>query len=152
MIIEFEPLDREEQDLMYRIPFLVAALISGADNHIDKAEINKAVSISNLKKSNARKSLIEYYGVVNMDFEDKLKVLIQSLPGDTQKRNEQLIQELERLNDIFPKLDREFAVDFHASITDLAKKIAQASGGVLGYMAVGYEESKLIGLDMIKAP
>ena len=152
MIIEFESLDRDDQDLMYKIPFLVTVLIAGADNYFDKAEISKAVNISSLKTSSARKSLIEYYGVINIDFEDKLKVLIQSLPGDTEKRNEQIINELEKLNDILPRLGREFAVDFYASITDLAKKIAQASGGVLGYMAVGYEESKLIGLDMIKAP
>lgn len=152
MIAAFESLDQEDRDLMYRVPFLVAVLISGADDHIDRAEINKAVSISKLKKSNARKSLLDYYGVINVDFEDKLKVLIQSLPGDAQKRNELIIEELASLNRILPKLNRAFAVDFHASITELAKKIAQASGGVLGYMAVGYEESKLIDLDMIKSP
>ena len=60
--------------------------------------------------------------------------------------------ELEKLNEILPKLPKEFAVDYYWSLRSLAKKIASASGGLLGYMAVGYEESKLIGLDMIHAP
>ena len=33
-----------------------------------------------------------------------------------------------------------------------AKQIAEASGGVFGYMAIDYEESKLIELKMIKDP
>jgi len=35
---------------------------------------------------------------------------------------------------------------------DIAKRIAKASGGVLGYISVDYEESKLMELRMIKNP
>ena len=35
---------------------------------------------------------------------------------------------------------------------DHAVKIAESSGGVFGFMSVGYEESKVIDLKMIKDP
>jgi hypothetical protein len=35
---------------------------------------------------------------------------------------------------------------------DIAKRIAKASGGVLGYISVDHEKSKLMELKMIKNP
>ncbi|MEJ2005312.1 MAG: hypothetical protein P8X57_10190, partial [Cyclobacteriaceae bacterium] len=96
--------------------------------------------------------LHEYYAVASEDFSEKLQEAIKDLPDDHDKRIAQLVNELEKLNDILPKLEREFAIDFYASAKDLAKKIAESSGGVLGYMTIGYEESKLIGLKMINDP
>lgn len=152
MIEEFKDLTSGEIETMLKVPVLVSILIAGADNDIDKSEIKQAVSISKLKQVKARPSLISYYQQAGTDFEDKLKVLIQQYPVDASERNPLLISELEKVNDILAKIDSKFAIVFYNSIRDIAKKIAEASGGVLGYMAVGYEESKLIGLDMIKDP
>ena len=152
MVEQFDNLTESEKELMFKVPILVSILIAGADNEIDKSEIKQAVNLSKLKQQKARKDLIDYFKTVGTDFEDKLKVTIQQYPVDASDRNPKIIEELERLNHILPKLDKNFAIDFYASIRDIARKIAEASGGVLGYMAVGYEESKLIGLDMIKEP
>ncbi|MFT5642306.1 MAG: hypothetical protein ACI9A7_002415, partial [Cyclobacteriaceae bacterium] len=37
-------------------------------------------------------------------------------------------------------------------LKELAKKIAEASGGLLGYLSVSYEESKMIELKAITDP
>jgi hypothetical protein len=50
------------------------------------------------------------------------------------------------------KVDRNWAVQFVESMKDIAKKVAEAAGGVFGYLSIGYEESKLIDLKMIKVP
>jgi hypothetical protein len=63
-----------------------------------------------------------------------------------------LVAELKKLNRILPKIDKNFAVKFYQSLKDIAKNIAEASGGVLGYMSVSYAEAKLIGLRMIHDP
>ncbi|MEO1053240.1 MAG: hypothetical protein AAFX87_21590 [Bacteroidota bacterium] len=152
MINAFSDLSTEEKDLMLRVPMLVSILIAGADNNIDRSEIKKSISIINNKQSTARQDLMEYYQEIGTDFEDKLKIVMQSYPVDSSERNPIIIGELEKLNDILPKLERNYAIKFYESIKDVAKKIAEASGGVLGYMAVGYEESKLIGLNMINDP
>lgn len=152
MIKEFDNLTEEEVNSMLQVPVLVSILIAGADNEIDQSEMKQAISISRLKQLKAREDLIEYYREAGKDFEDKLKMMIQKLPSDAEFRNPIIIGELEKLNDILPKLDKVFAIKFYESIKDMAKKIAEASGGLLGYMAVGYEESKLIGLNMINDP
>ena len=152
MIAEFDNLNQAEIDLMYSLPIYVAVLIAGADGKIDGVEVKKAVAISGLKTTKARKELIDYYQQVNTDYEDKLKMTIANLPSGTKEREKMLIEEIGKVNDIFPKLETSFAVKLYASLKEIAKHIAEASGGVFGYMSVGYEESKLIDLKMIKKP
>jgi hypothetical protein len=152
MIDEFKVLTSEEVDIMLQAPILVIILIAGADNEIDSSEIKEAVSISKLKQKKARLDLIDYYKEVGAEFEDKLKMMIHQFPTSASERNPMIVSELEKLNAILPKLDKTFAIEFYASIKDIAKKIAESSGGLLGYMSVGYEESKFIDLKMIKNP
>ncbi len=152
MIPEFAELTQEEVEIMYAMPIYVAVLIAGADGKIDNTEIRKAVSLANLKKKKARKELIDYYHAVNTDYEDKLKMAIANFPADYKEREKLLIEEIKKVNDIFPKLERSFAIKLYASFKEIAKQIAEASGGVFGYMSIGYEESKLIDLKMIKDP
>lgn len=152
MIDEFKNLTDEEIEVMLQVPVLVSILIAGADGTIDRSEIKQAVSLSKLKQTKAREDLIDYYAEAGRDFEDKIKIMINQFPAGAAERNPLIIKELEKVNDVLPKLNKTFATEFYESIKDMAKKIAEASGGVLGYMAVGYEESKLIGLNMIKDP
>ena len=152
MIAEFEGLEQSEKDLMYSLPIYVAVLIAGADGKIDNHELKKAVAISNLKTTKARKDLIDFYNEVNTDYEDKLKMTIANLPSTTKEREKLLIEEIGKVNAIWPKIESSFAVKLYASLKEIAKHIAEASGGVFGYMSVGYEESKLIDLKMIKKP
>ena len=152
MIPEFEQLDHEESELMYALPIYVSILIAGADGTIDSSEIKKAVSLSGLKTLKARKELLDYYHVVNQDYEDKFKMTIANCPSGAKEREKLLIEKISKVNDIFPKIDKAFSIKLYASIKDIAKHIAEASGGVFGYMSVGYEESRLLDLKMIKNP
>jgi len=152
MIAQFENLSQEEEELMYSLPIYVSVLIAGADGKIDNNEIKKAVSLANLKKKKARKDLLEYYSHVYRDFEDKIKVTIANLPIDSKERESILIEDIKKANDVFEKIDKKFATKLYASLKDMAVHIAEASGGIFGYMSVGYEESRLIDLKMIKDP
>ena len=152
MIPQFEDLHQEESELMYSLPIYVSVLIAGADGKIDSMEIKKAVSLAGLKKKKARKDLLDYYNHVNTDYEDKIKMTIANLPLGHKEREKILIDNLSKANDIFLKVDKAFAIKLYASLKETAKHIAEASGGVFGYMSVGYEESRLIDLKMIKDP
>lgn len=152
MIAHLKGLTDDEKETMMKAPVLISILIAGADNDIDRLEIKKAVNVAYKEQKNARESLVDYYKEVGKDFEDKIMVLSQHYPAKVSDRNDIIIRELEKLNYILPKLDLQFAVEFYTSIRELAKKVAEASGGVLGYLAVGYEENKLIDLKMIKDP
>jgi len=152
MIPEFDNLTDEEVELMFKAPMLVAVLVAGADSDIDKTEMNEAIKVISLKPQKARKELVSYYKIVAEDFEDKLKLTIHEFPNDALKREKAVIEELSKLNKILPKLEKPFAVKFYESIKDIGKKIAESSGGVFGFMSIGYEESKVVDLKMIKDP
>jgi len=149
MIPEFEPLREDEREVLLDAPVLVAILIAGADGKIDKSEKKQAVDIARTKQSRAREQLSEYFKIVGERFEDRFFKLVDELPADTEERNQKVSIELRKLNFILPKIDKNFGIKLHASLKDLAKKIAEASGGVLGYLSVSYEEAKLMELRMI---
>ena len=149
---EFENLREDEVQVLLDAPVYVSILIAGADGKIDKSERKEAIEVARSKQSIAREELVEYYKMVGESFEGKFNSLIESLPEDTKDRNTDIEQELRKLNFILPKIDRPFAIKFYASLKDLAKKIAEASGGILGYLSVSYEEQTLMELKMINDP
>ncbi|MFY0600635.1 MAG: hypothetical protein JXR03_13265 [Cyclobacteriaceae bacterium] len=152
MIEEFKDLREDEISVLLKSPVYVAILIAGADGNIDKSERQEAIELSKSKQLRARERLVEYYKLVGNDFEKHFNELIEELPDDAESRNPVITTELRKLNFIFPKIDKNFSIALYSSLKDLAKKIAEASGGVLGYLSVSYEESKLVELGMIKNP
>lgn len=152
MIKEFENLKEADVELLLDAPIYVTILIAGADGNIDNKERKEAIDTAKSKQSRAREQLLEYYQVVWDRFEDRFNGLIASLPDDVEERNSTITKELRKLNFIFQKVDKNFAVKLHASLKDLAKRIAEASGGIMGYLSVSYEEQKLMDLKMIQDP
>jgi hypothetical protein len=152
MIEAFDRLSDQEVEIMFRSPMLVCILIAGADGTVDRKEMSKAISVAEKKTTRSKASLLEFYRYVNEDFEDKLKIVLQGLPVDAEERNRLIVAELSTINNIFPKVDKSFAADFHWSLKFMAAKIAESSGGLLGIRKVGEEEERFVDLPMIKAP
>lgn len=152
MIAAFDNLEDSEIELMLRAPLLTCILIAGADNDIDRTEIQEAIQVARKKASKSKASLMEFYRLIGEDFEDKLKIVLQSYPVEATQRNPLIIEELSMLNSIFPKLSKTFASEFYASLKDVALKIASSSGGLLGMRSIGQEEAKFVNLPMIKDP
>ena len=152
MIPEFDKLSQAEIELMHKAPMLVCILIAGADDHIDNKEIRKAITLTEKKQKRAKSHLLEFYKEVGEDFEDKLKIVIQSFPVDVEERTPLVIESLEHIDGVLKKVDRNFAIEFYKSLREIAKEIANSSGGVLGLKSVGDEEAKLMELPMVKDP
>lgn len=152
MIHEFAKLSNSEMELMLRAPILACILIAGADGEIDRKEIQGAIEVARKKQRRSLANLLEFYREVGEDFEDKLKVVIQNYPMNSAERNPLIVKELSQLNAILPKLDKSFAVGYYNSIKEIARKIAESSGGLLGLNKIGQEEAKFVGLIMIKDP
>ena len=113
---EFEKLSSTEADLLLKAPLLVCILIAGADDDIDRKEIKKAIQLAQKKQSRGNSRLVDYYQLMAEDFEDKLKVLIQSYPSKAAQREPILQTELEELNIVFTKIDKNWAIDFYKSL------------------------------------
>ncbi len=153
MIAEFESLSDSEVELMLKAPLLVCVLIAGADNNIDRNEIRGAIDLAKKKSKKSRARLIEFYATVAEDFEDKLKIVIQSFPVEAAQRNPLIVDELSQLNSILPKIDKSFSTHFYESIKETAQKVAESSGGLFWIKkSIGPEEAKYVGLPMIKNP
>jgi hypothetical protein len=150
MIKELARLKESEVELMLKAPVLLCILIAGADGTIDRKEIKEAINVTVKKKD--KTILDSYFKEVSQDFEDKLKILLQSYPYESTQRSPILIQELSQLNPILRKLDKVFSIPFYDMLKELAEKIAGSSGGFWGMMSVDSEEAKYIRLPMIEDP
>jgi hypothetical protein len=150
MIKELARLKESEVELMLKAPVLLCILIAGADGTIDRKEIKEAINVTVKKKD--KTILDSYFKEVSQDFEDKLKILLQSYPYKSTQRSPILIQELSQLNPILKKLDKLFSTAFYDMLKELAEKIAGSSGGFWGMMSVDSEEAKYIRLPMIENP
>jgi hypothetical protein len=151
MIRDFDKLSGTETELVFKAPFLVCILIAGADGNIDKKEIKGSISIAEKKHKKAG-VLSAFFKELSQDFEDKLKILIQSYPYESTQRNPLIVAELSELNSLWPKLPKTFASEYYQSLKDIAEGIASSSGGVLGLKSIDAEEAKYIQLSMIRNP
>lgn len=152
MIKEFENLNTSEVELMFKAPILVSILVAGADGNIDNKEIHSGMVTEKKRQAKAKGGLLEFYNVVAEDFEDKLKVIVQTYPTDSALRNTMIANELSALSNVLNKLDGAFAVDLYHNLREIARGIAKSSGGLLGLNAIGDEEIKYVDLPMIKMP
>lgn len=152
MVPQLDHLTSEEQEFMHKAPILVCILIAGADGNIDRDEVQGAISQANKKQRNTSDSMMAVYREIAEDFEDKLKVLLQGYPINAEERNPIIVEELSRLNQLFPKIEKSFSVQFYQSICDLALKVAKSSGGLFGMKSIGEAEAKYVKLPMIKDP
>ncbi|MCC5921400.1 MAG: hypothetical protein LAT68_05430 [Cyclobacteriaceae bacterium] len=152
MLEYLKSISEEERDFVYSVPAKVTVLVAGSDNKIDHDELEAAISLSQMKKTTAREDLLEYYKHVSERFEADLQKELKYCPNSTEGRNEYYAEQLAKLNNIFPRLDTKFSIQLYASLKGFAKKVAESSGGVLGYMTISEDERRVIDLPMIQDP
>jgi len=151
--MDINKLTNDEQNVLYALPFHIAIWIASADGHVEESEIKRAISVINLQSAKATsKSLAEFYNKVSEDLEDKLKVLLYNSPKSEHERTTYHSKKIVDANSVLKKLDTQFIVNLHNSLRELARQVAKASGGLLGYGSIGVEESRLIDLSLIEIP
>lgn len=145
-------LTAQEQDLIMQAPILVATLISGADGNFDHSEIAKAVKIIHIKSYAETNNVRGVYKDIDAQSEELIETLIAALPSETFERTNILVKQLEGLNQIFPQLDHQFAVDLYKSLRELAYYVSHAHDGDLGIGFHNEQEKHLAHLDFLHAP
>lgn len=143
----FSDLNESEVNLLLKAPALITILIAGADNDIDDKEKSLGEKLVNYRTFTSDTKLHEYYEEVNENFESQLSTMIDNWkPGS----GKEISNDLAGLNAILPKLDATYADLLKASWRSLAKKVAEADGGFVGFGSISKEESQLIDLSMIE--
>lgn len=149
---EFRTLRDDEIEILLKAPVMVAILIAGADDNIDKYEIKEAIAFSEKKKSSEKNFLSDYFNEVGDDFEKNLELYIRDLPKEIEIRQATITSYLRQLNGILPKIEVEVAVKFYEFLLELSKVVAKASGGVMGFNKISKEEAEFLHLEMIHNP
>lgn len=149
-IIQFSHLTENERELLYGSPALVTYLIGSADDSFNIAEEEQAKHIVHFRTSTGDPMLFDFFTEVEPKFLTQLHSLEKEY-GNLQpaERTALITAELERLNDILPKIDSIYARTLLRSLKSLALAVAEASGGILGFLDVTYEEKHLAELPMI---
>jgi hypothetical protein len=152
MTEEFRTLRDDEIEILMNAPAIVAVLIAGADDDIDKNEIKAAIDFAQQKKFTEGEDLVEYFEEIAKNFETIQESYINYLPNGLEVRQTAISSYLRQLNGVLPKIDKEMAVKIYTFLTELAKVVAKASGGGFGFAKVSKEEASYIELDMIHNP
>lgn len=143
----FSQLTPEERDQLLHAPAIVTVLIAGADEDIDRKEKGWAERLIHYRTFTSDPRLHDYYVEVNEIFVEQLDSLIAS--WKPQETEAQLTAKLSVLKDILVKLDPEFADLLKESWRSMAKKVAEASGGLVGFGSVNKKEAALLDLPML---
>lgn len=152
MISEFRNLSESEINLMLNAPALVTLLIAGAEGKIDEKETDWGAKVAHFRAEDKNSIMQNYYKEVDSIFNDSLAAYLSGFPEDVKERTDKINSELAKINDILPKLDKNFAAEFYKGIISLSKQVAKADGGIWGYGSISPEEQKLIDLDVINPP
>lgn len=145
-------LKQSEKSLMLKAPLLVGILLAGADGKIDDKERKKLGDIFLSKSRKYGSELESLYQKLSSNLNIYMIEVIHSYPKDIKDQNRELVRKLGKLNDILPKLDRDFAIKYYQSLRDVAKKVAKSSGGYFGINSVSGGEKRFIDLSMILNP
>lgn len=146
---ELESLSAEDQQtLMDAVPY-ITILIAGADGKIDTKEVKWSEKLTKIRSFSYEEDLRPFYRKVGEHYDERLHELMDNLPEDRNSRNQVIVNELSKLNGILPKLDHFYARLYYQSLKSFADHVAHASGGVMGWLSVGFEEYKVVDLHMI---
>lgn len=141
-----QALTSEETQRLLQAPAVVTVLIAGADQRIEKREANWAIKLVQYRTFTAEKELQPYYEQVAKGFEDDLTRLTDQWQPS---QNEELANSLAQLKPSLAKLDPRYAKLLKQSWRTLAYKVAEASGGLVGFGAVDSDERRVIDLPML---
>ncbi|RMG67194.1 MAG: hypothetical protein D6722_13610 [Bacteroidetes bacterium] len=145
-IKSFHPLSEQEVASMLQVPAYITVLIAAADQKIDKKEADWGRKLVRYRAFTEHVRLHDYYEAVQPRFEDDLEAAVTQWEAGG---SEALSQTLKQVNDILPKLEEEYANLLRNSWRTLARKVAEASGGILGFGSIGTEEQTVVDLPMI---
>jgi len=155
MLFQLRNLSDREYKLVMDAPILVGILIGSADGVLSEKEVNRLRELIQTKVYSEKNDVHLLYKKLA---EDELSDNITSLAAQTAEfptielKEKFMIEQLQGLNKIWPKMNRGYAVQYHKSIRDIAIAVANSSGGILGMGRISFEEGELIDLKFITKP
>lgn len=149
MFKSIEALSPKDQKVLFDAVPQVVLLVAGADGIIDDAELAASEKVAHVRSFDFHPEWMEFYEQLDKDLHERLLAMINALPRDTKERQAVLIVKLSRVNEVIEKLDKRQARHYYEGLLSLARHVAKASGGFIGWLSVGPKEAKVTELPMI---
>lgn len=138
----------EKQILLDAIPY-ITIYVAGADGNIDDKELKSSERLTKVRAFAFDEELRSFYQKIDENFEQRVQELLNALPQKVEDRQQEIVEKLKPINSILPKIDHFYARLYYKSLRSFADHVANASGGIMGWLSVGFEEYKVVDLHMI---
>ena len=133
MIRQFENLQPEEKELLFKAPALISVYESSSLNEINSTRKADAIKLAHLRTFAATPLLIPFYMEVEKDFKKHFEEIAKKYaPLDEEKRAE-LKKEMESIEPVLNKLDRAYSQTLRSSFNKFARHVQHAGQSVLEY-------------------
>jgi len=131
MIKQFDKLTQEEIVFLLKAPILFSILATSNARELSKEKKADAIKLSHIKTFTADPILLPYYREVEDKFEKYFEEIIKEYtPFDDVKRNA-LKHEMDSLNTIISKLDKDYSKILHKSLSNYAEHVRKAERSFL---------------------
>ncbi len=128
-IPQFEKLSPQEIETLLKAPALISVLTASVSHEIDKLEKAGAIKLAHLKTFTANPLLLPYYAEVEKSFKADFEAAVKKYAPFDDAERAQLKEEIEEVNAIIGKLDKEFATALHQSLTGYAEHVKKSGRG-----------------------
>lgn len=130
MIPQFEKLNLEEQQLLFRAPAIVSVLASCTNDNVNQKQKADAIKLAHLKTFTAVPLLIPYYREVDKTFKEEFEVTVQKYEPCSEKGREALLLPLQKIHRVMAKLDKDYALALQKSLNGYAHHVKNAGHSV----------------------
>lgn len=144
----FDTLSQEDRQILKDTFVSITLLIASAESEITEAEIAEAVNTIKVRGYEANHLFHEFYDEIGQDFAQNLETAKNANPI-SREAEDLYANQISKVNAILEKLPNSISTRLYKDYLSFAHRIANASGGVLGFGTISREERNLIHLPMI---
>ncbi len=130
----FENLSQQEKDAMLKYPCYISLLAANKNGKIDEREKKEAIKFSHIKTYSCNPLLSKFYAEADKVFQANIEQLDNELPIGKDERETAIKNELEKIEKILLKLDKDYASTMRHSMKSFKDHVSKAHHNVLEYL------------------
>ena len=144
----FDTISQDDKQILKDTFVSITLLIAAAESEITEAEISEAVNTIKVRGYEANHLFHEFYDEIGQDFAQNLDNARASVVI-SRESEDIYANQISKVNRVLEMLPNSVAKRLYKDYLSFAHRIANASGGVLGFGTISREERNLIHLPMI---
>lgn len=127
----FENLSQEDRNLLLKAPVYVSILAAGNNHDLGDAQKADAIQLAHLKTFTSNSILSNYYKEVDKTFKNNFDHIISEFLPINEEKRKIIMLKLDEINKIISKLDTNFGIELHKSLSDYSEHVKKSNHSVL---------------------